>query len=40
VYNYSISVNVKSDADADQIANAVLTKIQKIDNQAMRGDKA
>ncbi len=40
VYNYSISVNVKSDADADQIANAVLTKIQKIDDQAMRGDKA
>ena len=40
VYNYSISVNVKSDADANQIANVVLTKIESINKQGIKGDKA
>jgi hypothetical protein len=40
VYNYSINVNVKSDADAEQIANVVMTKIQNVKNQGMKGDKA
>jgi hypothetical protein len=40
VYNYSINVSVKSDADAEQIAQTVITKIKAIDNQGMKGDRA
>jgi TP901 family phage tail tape measure protein len=40
VYNYSINVSVKSDADPDKIANVVMTKIKNIENQGMKGDKA
>jgi hypothetical protein len=35
-----VSINVKSDADADQIAKTVIAQIQKIDNQAMKGNEA
>jgi hypothetical protein len=37
VYNYNLSVNVKSDANPDQIANAVMHKIKSIDSQRIRG---
>ncbi len=37
VYNYSISVNVKSDADANEIARAVMTQIKSVDSQKLRG---
>lgn len=37
VYNYSINVNVKSDANADDIARAVMTQIKNIDAQKIRG---
>jgi TP901 family phage tail tape measure protein len=37
VYNYSINVNVKSDADANEIARSVMTQIRSIDNQKLRG---
>jgi hypothetical protein len=40
MYNYSVMINVKSDADADQIAKTVIAQIQKIDNQAMKGNDA
>ena len=37
VYNYSVSVNVKTDADASQIAKTVMTQIKQIDSQRIRG---
>ena len=37
VYNYSISVNVKSDSNPDEIARAVMTQIKSIDSQKIRG---
>jgi hypothetical protein len=37
VYNYNLSVNVKSDASPDQIARTVIAQIQQIDSQRMRG---
>jgi hypothetical protein len=37
VYNYSISVNVKSDANPDEIARSVMTQIRNIDSQKLRG---
>jgi TP901 family phage tail tape measure protein len=40
MYNYSVMINVKSDADADQIAKTVIAEIQKIDNQSMKGNDA
>jgi len=39
VYNYSVSVNVKSDANPDQIAKAVMTQIRQIDSQRIRSTK-
>jgi TP901 family phage tail tape measure protein len=36
VYNYSINVNVKSDANANQIADTVLRQIKQIDSQRLR----
>jgi hypothetical protein len=36
VYNYSINVNVKSDANPDEIAQAVMTNIQRINSQKLR----
>jgi hypothetical protein len=37
VYNYSININVKSDANANQIADTVLRQIKQIDSQKLRG---
>ena len=37
VYNYSINVNVKTDANASQIAQTVMTQIKQIDSQRIRG---
>jgi len=36
VYNYSINVNVKSDANPDEIAQAVMTNIQRVNSQQLR----
>lgn len=36
VYNYSVNVNVSSDADPNQIARAVMTQIKQIDNHRIR----
>jgi len=36
VYNYSININVKSDSNADQIADNVLRQIKQIDSQRLR----
>lgn len=36
VYNYEVNVNVKSDANPDQIARAVMTQIKQIDSQRIR----
>ena len=37
VYNYNLSVNVKSDANPDQIARTVIAQIKQIDSQRIRG---
>jgi hypothetical protein len=37
VYNYNLSVNVKSDANPDQIAKTVIAQIKQIDSQRVRG---
>ena len=37
VYNYSLSVNVKSDANPNEIAKTVIAQIKQIDSQRMRG---
>jgi len=37
VYNYSVSVNVSSASDPNQIARAVMTQIKQIDNGRVRG---
>jgi hypothetical protein len=39
VYNYSISVNVKSGANPDEIARSVMTQIKQIDSQRIRGQR-
>jgi hypothetical protein len=39
VYNYSVNVNVKSDANPDQIAQAVMTKINQNSAQRIRGNR-
>jgi stage V sporulation protein SpoVS len=40
VYNgYNINVNVKSNSNPDQIANAVMTQIRQINAQQVRGSK-
>jgi TP901 family phage tail tape measure protein len=39
VYNYSVSVNVKSDSNPDQIARAVMTQIKQVDSMRLRGNK-
>jgi TP901 family phage tail tape measure protein len=37
VYNYEVNINVKSDADADQIARTVMAQIKQVDSQRIRG---
>ena len=39
VYNYDIQINVKSESNADQIANTVLTQIKRIDSQRLKGNR-
>jgi hypothetical protein len=39
VYNYSLSVNVKSDANPDQIARTVIDQIKTVDSQRIRGNR-
>jgi TP901 family phage tail tape measure protein len=39
VYNYSINVNVSSNASADAIARTVMTQIKNIDSQRLRGNR-
>ena len=39
VYNYSVNVNVRSDANPDQIARAVMGQIKQIDSQRIRGNR-
>jgi hypothetical protein len=39
VYNYNLSVNVKSDANPDDIARTVMTQIRQIDSQRIRGNR-
>jgi hypothetical protein len=36
VYNYNLSVNVKSDANPNDIARTVMTQIKQIDSQRIR----
>jgi len=37
--NYSVSINVKSDSNADQIAKTVIDQIKRIDSQRIRGNR-
>ena len=37
VYTYNLSVNVKSDANPNEIARTVMTQIKQIDSQRLRG---
>jgi hypothetical protein len=39
VYNYNLSVNVKSDANPDDIARVVMAQIRGIDSQRVKGNK-
>jgi hypothetical protein len=39
VYNYNLSVNVKSNADPEKIARTVIAQIKQVDNQRIRGNK-
>ncbi len=39
VYNYSVNVNVQSGADANKIAQEVMTQIKRIDSQRIRGNR-
>jgi TP901 family phage tail tape measure protein len=39
VYNYSINVNVQTDANANDIARNVMTQIKRIDSQRIRGSR-
>ena len=39
VYNYNLSVNVKSDANPDDIARVVMAQIKGIDSQRVRGNR-
>lgn len=39
VYNYELTVNVRSDASPSDIANTVMTKIKQVDSMRIRGNK-
>jgi hypothetical protein len=38
VYNYSVTVNAGSNANADQIASTVMSKIKKVEGYRIRGN--
>jgi len=39
VYNYSLTVNAKSDASPDDIARTVISQIKQIEGQRIRGNR-
>ncbi len=39
VYNYSVAVNVRSDANPDEIARAVMTQIKQVDSKRIRSNR-
>jgi hypothetical protein len=39
VYNYNLSVNVKSDANPNEIARTVMMQIKQIDSQRIKGNR-
>lgn len=39
VYNYSVAVNVRSDANPDEIARAVMTQIKQVDSKRLRSNR-
>jgi TP901 family phage tail tape measure protein len=39
VYNYNLNLNVKSDANADDIAQTVIAQIKRIEGQRIRGNR-
>ena len=39
VYNYDVNVNVRSDANPEEIANSVMTQIRQIESRRLRGVK-
>jgi hypothetical protein len=39
VYNYNMSVNVKSDANPDEIARTIMAQIKRVDAQRIRGNR-
>jgi len=39
VYNYNLSVNVKSDSNPNDIARTVMSQIKRVDSQRIRGNK-
>jgi TP901 family phage tail tape measure protein len=39
VYNYNLSVNVKSESDPDKIASAVMSQIKRVDSMRIRGNR-
>jgi len=39
VYNYDVNINVKSEANVNDISRAVITEIKRIDSQRIRGNK-
>jgi hypothetical protein len=39
VYNYSVSVNVKSDANPNEIARTVMDSIRRVESQKVRGNR-
>ena len=38
VYNYDLTVNVRSDASPSDIANTVMSKIKQVDSMRLRGN--
>jgi hypothetical protein len=39
VYNYSLTVNVKSDSNPDQIARTVMKNLERVESQRIRGNR-
>ena len=38
MYNYELNINVRSDADANDIARTVMAQIKQVDSQRIRGN--
>jgi hypothetical protein len=39
VYNYSVTVNAATGANADEIARTVISKIKQVEGQKLRGNR-